>query len=71
MENKKEKSLVLRADLDALPMKEEELNLKERKIVVSTNDEAAHTCGHDGHTAMLLGAAKILSQKQGQIKRKK
>ncbi|MFC6604805.1 M20/M25/M40 family metallo-hydrolase [Ectobacillus funiculus] len=64
------KSLVLRADLDALPMKEEELNLKERKIVVSTNDEAAHTCGHDGHTAMLLGAAKILSQNKDKLKGK-
>lgn len=64
------KSLVLRADLDALPMKEEELNLKERKIVVSRNDEAAHTCGHDGHTAMLLGAAKILSQNKDKLKGK-
>ncbi|MEH7276504.1 amidohydrolase [Neobacillus vireti] len=64
------KSLILRADLDALPMKEEELNLKERKIVVSTNNEAAHTCGHDGHTAMLLGAAKILSHNKDKLKGK-
>jgi amidohydrolase len=64
------KSLVLRADLDALPMKEEELNLKERKIVVSKNDKAAHTCGHDGHMAMLLGAAKILSQNKDKLKGK-
>ncbi|MFC5592048.1 amidohydrolase [Sporosarcina soli] len=64
------KSLVLRADLDALPMKEEEWNLKERKVVVSTNDGAAHTCGHDGHTAMLLGAAKILTQNKDKLKGK-
>lgn len=54
------KTLILRADLDALPMKESPMNLKQRKIVVSKTDTAAHTCGHDGHTAMLLGAAQIL-----------
>ena len=56
------KSLILRADLDALPMKEAETNLKGQKVAVSKNNDAAHTCGHDGHTAMLLGAAKILNQ---------
>lgn len=55
------KKLILRADLDALPMKESEYNLKQKKEVISKNDNAAHTCGHDAHTAMLLGAAKILS----------
>ncbi len=55
------RKLILRADLDALPMKESEFNLKQKKKVVSKTDEAAHTCGHDAHTAMLLGAAKILS----------
>ncbi|SOC38526.1 amidohydrolase [Ureibacillus acetophenoni] len=55
------KKLILRADLDALPMKESEFNLKQKKEVVSKNDAAAHTCGHDAHTAMLLGAAKILT----------
>lgn len=54
------KTIVLRADIDALPMKEEPNNLKQPKVVVSQDDRAAHTCGHDGHTAMLLGAAKIL-----------
>lgn len=54
------KTLVLRADIDALPMQEEDTNLKTEKKVVSKYDDAAHTCGHDGHTAMLLGAAKIL-----------
>lgn len=58
------KTLVLRADLDALPMKESSKNLTQEKIVVSKIDHAAHTCGHDGHTAMLLGAAEILSQRK-------
>jgi len=61
------KSLILRADLDALPMQEAETNLKGKKTVVSLNDDAAHTCGHDGHTAMLLGAAKILSENKDKI----
>lgn len=55
------KKIILRADLDALPMKENEYNLKQKKSSVSKTEHAAHTCGHDGHTAMLLGAAKMLS----------
>jgi amidohydrolase len=62
------KTLVLRADLDALPMQEEETNLYKNKVIVSQYDDVAHTCGHDGHTAMLLGAAKILSQNKDQLK---
>lgn len=62
------KTLILRADLDALPMKEEENNLKKKKGVFSETDQAAHTCGHDGHTAMLLGTAKILTQHKDKIK---
>lgn len=55
------KSIILRADLDALPMTEAPTNLKQEKRVVSEHADAAHMCGHDGHTAMLLGAAKILA----------
>src|SRR5690625_13558 len=60
--NKRGKTLILRADLDALPIEEAETNLQGKKQVVSKNKGAAHLCGHDGHTAMLLGAAKILHQ---------
>src|SRR5699024_2310392 len=42
-------------------------DLKGEKTVVSKNDGAAHMCGHDGHTAMLLGAAKILSENKDRL----
>lgn len=61
------KTLVLRGDMDALPMTENKNNLKGEREVVSKNDGAAHMCGHDGHTAMLLGSAKILSENKDHL----
>ena len=50
-------TLGLRADMDALPLKE-----ITGKPWASTHENAMHACGHDGHTAMLLGAAKYLAE---------
>ena len=57
------KVLAIRADIDALPIQEE--NTFE---FASQNPGVMHACGHDGHTAMLLGTAKILSGMKEQIK---
>jgi hippurate hydrolase len=51
------KSIGLRADMDCLPM--DEANEFAHR---STSPGRMHACGHDGHTAMLLGAAKVLSE---------
>jgi amidohydrolase len=56
------RTLAIRADMDALPIEEE--NDFE---FVSRNRSMMHACGHDGHTAMLLGTAKILSSMKDEI----
>lgn len=50
------KSIGLRADMDALPIQE-----RNTFAHASTHPGNMHACGHDGHTAILLGAAKYLS----------
>lgn len=50
------KTVMLRADIDALPLNEES-----GEAFSSCNPGAMHACGHDCHSAMLLGAARILS----------
>jgi amidohydrolase len=54
---KRVRSIGLRADMDALPMREEN-DFAWR----SSSQGLMHGCGHDGHTAMLLGAARYLAQ---------
>jgi hippurate hydrolase len=51
------KSIGIRADMDALPI-HETTNLP----YASTNPGVMHACGHDGHTTMLLGAARYLAE---------
>lgn len=55
------KTILLRADMDALPMKEES------GLAFAAKGDAAHTCGHDLHTAMLLGAAKLLKEHESEL----
>ena len=57
------KTVALRADMDALPLKEEG-----DKEYISENPEATHACAHDGHMAVMMGVAQLLSKRKDQIK---
>lgn len=59
---KQGKTIAVRADMDALPI-QEETNLP----FASKNDGVMHACGHDGHTAMVLGVAKYVSEHQDEF----
>src|SRR5918997_3609455 len=54
------RAIALRADMDALRITEQ--GTRDHR---SQNSGTMHSCGHDGHTAMLLGAAKLLSEEGG------
>ena len=59
-----EPCVVLRADMDALPIYERTQDIEDFK---STHDGKMHACGHDGHTTMLLGAITILKEMEDSI----
>jgi amidohydrolase len=56
------RNVLVRADMDALPM--QEMNDVEYK---SKNDGVMHSCGHDAHTAILLGVARMLMERRDQF----
>src|SRR6056297_2875847 len=51
------KTLLIRADMDALPVQE-----KNDLLFSSQKDGVMHACGHDGHTAILIGTAMVLKE---------
>ena len=62
------KTVLLRADVDALPVLETPDNLLPgKRTCISKVPGVMHACGHDGHIAMLLGAAKILMEKKDEL----
>lgn len=61
---KSDRVIALRADIDALAIQEEG---KHKEEFLSQNTGIAHCCGHDAHTANLLGVAKVLAKLQNEI----
>ena len=58
---KKGKVFLIRGDMDALPIREE------ANVEFAASNGCMHACGHDMHTAMLLGAARILKEHEDEI----
>ena len=54
--------ILLRADMDALPVRED------NALSFRADGNASHMCGHDSHAAMLLGAAKLLKDREKDLK---
>lgn len=59
--------IALRADIDGLPVPEQDNNLAGPRVCKSEEEGKCHACGHDAHTAMLLGALKALSSKKDEL----
>ncbi|MBC2723855.1 MAG: amidohydrolase [Desulfosporosinus sp.] len=58
----KGKTIAIRADIDALPLQEDN-----DLAFASVHDGVMHACGHDGHAAILLATAKVLSRQKGTL----
>lgn len=59
--------VLLRADVDALPIQESACNAKTARCCISRNPGVMHACGHDAHVAMQLGAARALAQMKEEL----
>lgn len=62
-ESEDSKTLLIRADMDALPVSE-----KNELDYISKNEGVMHACGHDGHTAILIGTALVLKELSQEFK---
>ncbi len=61
------KTVLLRADMDALPVDEDHENLTSEKCCCSQVKGVSHACGHDAHMAMILGAMKALCRMKDEL----